>query len=226
MTRRSIAPCFWLVVAIVLSESTLAQSAPFLIGFDAVISASAGAPPGGSVSAGTPFTGTLAYDSSAPDSLPAQSGRGLYLFSAPPSGLQVSVDDSSYGTDPSDVQFAIEMLPARCIDKLTGTAVPCNPSDPNQLLREPLDAVSKSNLPIDGVIYTISLFQLLDTGGHPRDVSRFGQLPRSAEILAAQLSGATLTIEGSGFSISATVNSAAAVSEPARAFFRPSGSPQ
>ena len=94
------------------------------------------------------------------------------------------------------------------------------------LLRGPLDAVSKSNIPIDGVIYTISLFQLLDTGGQPRDVSRFGQLPRSAEILAAQLSGATLTIEGSGFSITATVNSAAAVSEPARAFFRPSGSPQ
>ncbi len=193
----------------------MAQSAPILIGFEGVVGASVGTPPGGAVSSGTPFSGTLAYDSSAPNSDPGvPQFLGLYLFDSPPSGLQVSVGGSSYETDPGDVDFRIEIGPVRCIDLLTGMEVPCNGADPNQVFRESFDAVSESNVAIDGVDYAISLFQLLDNGGLERDFQSIDQLPRSAEMLAAQLSGATLTVEGSGFSIAGTVTSAVAVPEP------------
>ncbi len=102
----------------------------------------------------------------------------------------------------------------RCIDLLSGTEVQCSPDDPNQVFREDFDAVSESNVAIDGVDYSISLFQRLDIGDPPFDLGDFGQLPQSAEMLAAQLSGAALTIEGSGFSIAGTVTSAVAVPEP------------
>ena len=82
--HRLIAPSFWLFVAIGLAGSTAAQSAPILIDFEGVVSAAVGTPPGGAVSNGTPFTGSLAYDSSAPNSDPGAPILGLYLFDSPP----------------------------------------------------------------------------------------------------------------------------------------------
>ena len=201
-----------------------ARSAPILIGFDGVIGVSVGDPPGGSVSDGTPFTGTLAYDPSAPNSEPDfPLFLGLYLFDLPPSGLRVFVGGSSYRTDPSDVDFRIAIGPLRCIDVLGGFEVPCNSFDPNQVFREDFDAVSESNGAIDGVDYSISLFQRLDIGDPPFDLGDFGQLPQSAKMLASQLSGATLTIEGPAFTISGTVTSAVAVPEPSTALLLASG---
>ena len=101
--------------------------------------------------------------------------------------------------------------------------VPCNVFDPLQVFREPFDAVSESNVAIDGVDYSISLFQPLGIGDPPFDLGDFGQLPQSAEMLASQLSGATLTIEGSAFTISGTVTSAVAVPEPSTALLLASG---
>ena len=224
LASRASAPCFWFVVAIGLAAFTPARSAPILIGFGGVIGASAGDPPGGSVSDGTPFTGTLAYDSSAPNSDPGVPQIfGLYLFDSPPSGLRVSVAGSSYETDPGAVAFSIEIVPLRCIDMVTGDEVPCNPSNPDLVFREDFDAVSESNVAIDGVDYSISLFQRLDIGDPPLDFGDFGQLPQSAEMLAAQLSGATLTIEGPVFTLSGTVTSAVAVPEPSTALLLASG---
>ncbi len=224
LASRASAPCFWFVVAIGLAAFTPARSAPILIGFDGVIDASAGDPPGGSVSDGTPFTGTLAYDSSAPNSEPdVPTLLGLYLFDLPPSGLQVSVAGSSYETDPGAVAFRIKIGPPGCFDVFTGFGVPCNSQDPNQVFREDFDAVSESNLAIDGVDYSISLFQRRDIGGPPFDLEDFGQLPQSAEMLASQLAGAQLAITGSGFSISGTVTSAVAVPEPSTVLLLASG---
>ena len=111
--------------------------------------------------------------------------------------------------------MTIEIGYARCIDLLSGFEVPCDANDPNQGFRKGFDAFSESNVAIDGVDYAISLSQLLDIGDPPFDLDTLGQLPQSAEMLAAQLSGATLSVEGTAFTISGTVTSAVAVPEPA-----------
>jgi len=63
----------------------------------------------GKVSVGDPFVGEYTFDSTAVDISPLPT-VGDYFFTSPPNGIRVSVGGLTFQTDPTDVQFFMEMV--------------------------------------------------------------------------------------------------------------------
>jgi hypothetical protein len=79
---------------------------------------------GGAISVGDTITGSYTYDAATPDSNPDPT-VGRYLYTSPPYGIRVDAGGFVFQTDPSNVDFEIEILndrdsPARDYYVVTG----------------------------------------------------------------------------------------------------------
>jgi hypothetical protein len=151
----------------------------------------------GKVTVGSTITGTYTYDTSTPDSEPSTS-QGAYWHYSALCGISLNVSGFSFKTDPTNVNFLVDILNDDGI----------NPAD-GYLLR------SSNNLPLsNGVLVDYIFWQLDDPTGTALSSDA---LPTTAPNLANWNSDYGLSIYSWGdneFLLRADVISATVVPEP------------